>query len=113
MTRIAVLRERSGGEQRVAATPETVRKLIALGATVTVESGAGLTASIADEAYLAAGAGIAASDVAAGADIILAVQGPDPAVLAGAAADSLLLGILDPTGAAGRVSAYAGTGISA
>jgi len=113
MTRIAVLRERTGGERRVAATPETVRKLIALGATVAVESGAGLAASIADEAYAAAGAGIAAADVAAGADIILAVQGPDPAVLAGAAAGSLLLGILDPTGAVDRLSAYASAGVSA
>jgi H+-translocating NAD(P) transhydrogenase subunit alpha len=113
MTRIAVLRESTGGERRVAATPETVRKLIALGATVTVESGAGLAASIADEAYIAAGASIAAAGAASGAEIILAVQGPDPATLAGAAADSLLLGILDPTGAPDRVSAYASAGLSA
>ncbi len=63
MTRIAVLRERADGERRVAATPETVRKLIALGATVTVESGAGLAASIADEAYVAVGAASRESQV--------------------------------------------------
>jgi H+-translocating NAD(P) transhydrogenase subunit alpha len=54
--RIAVLRERAQGERRVAATPETVRKLIALGAEVAVETGAGEGASIADADYAAAGA---------------------------------------------------------
>ena len=110
MTRIAVLREGAGGERRVAATPETVRKLVALGATVSVESGAGLAASISDEAYVAAGASIGG---VAGADIILAVQGPDAAALAGAAPDALLLGILDPVGAAARVATYASAGVSA
>jgi NAD(P) transhydrogenase subunit alpha len=113
MTRIAVLRERTDGERRVAATPETVRKLIALGATVTVESGAGLAASIADDAYAAVGASVAAESALAGANIILAVQGPDPAALVGAATDALLLGILDPTSAASLVVAYASAGVSA
>jgi H+-translocating NAD(P) transhydrogenase subunit alpha len=110
MTRIAVLREGTVGELRVAATPETVRKLVALGATVSVESGAGLAASLSDEAYVAAGASIGG---VAGAGIILAVQGPDAAALAGAAPDALLLGILDPVGAAARVATYAGAGVSA
>jgi H+-translocating NAD(P) transhydrogenase subunit alpha len=109
MTRIAVLRERAGGEHRVAATPETVRKLVALGATVSVESGAGFGASIADEAYVAAGAVIAGPE---GAGIILAVQGPDATALAGAAPGALLLGILDP-GASARVATYASAGVSA
>ncbi|MBX9885429.1 MAG: NAD(P)(+) transhydrogenase (Re/Si-specific) subunit alpha, partial [Novosphingobium sp.] len=52
-TTIAVLRERASGEHRVAATPETVKKFIGLGAVVRVESGAGSTASISDEAYVA------------------------------------------------------------
>ncbi|KTT93128.1 hypothetical protein NS355_17595, partial [Sphingomonas yabuuchiae] len=54
--RIAVLRETAPDEARVAATPETVRKLIALGATLAVERGAGLGAGIADGDYEQAGA---------------------------------------------------------
>ena len=54
--RIAVLKELAAGETRVAATPETVKKFIGLGAEVAVESGAGAEASIADADYSAAGA---------------------------------------------------------
>ena len=56
MTRIAVLKESAAGETRVAATAETVRKFIALGASVAVETGAGVAAAIADADYAAAGA---------------------------------------------------------
>ena len=56
--KIAVLREQIDGERRVAATPETVRKFIAFGATIAVEAGAGEAASIADAAYAEAGAAI-------------------------------------------------------
>ena len=68
----------------MAATPETVKKFIALGATVAIEPGAGESASIADSDYAAVGAEISASAVA-GAGIVLGVQGPDPAALAAAA----------------------------
>ena len=54
--RIAVLKERAAGESRVAATPETVKKFGALGATLAVEAGAGEGASISDAAYAEAGA---------------------------------------------------------
>lgn len=76
--KIAVLKERAPNEARVAASPETVKKLIALGADVTVESGAGVSASVTDDAFSAAGATIA-KDAAAtleGAEIILKVQRP-------------------------------------
>lgn len=78
--RLAVLRERRDAETRVAATPETVKKLIALGLTVAVEAGAGGNASIADADYAAAGAEIAASveTLLAGAGIVFAVQTPGP-----------------------------------
>ena len=56
--RIAVLKELAPGETRVAATPETVKKFIGLGAEVAVEAGAGLQASIADADYGAAGASV-------------------------------------------------------
>ena len=49
--RIAILKERAPGENRVAATPETVKKFTGLGATVAVETGAGVSASIPDDAY--------------------------------------------------------------
>jgi NAD(P) transhydrogenase subunit alpha len=65
---IAVLAERAMGESRVAATPETVRKLAGLGARLVVESGAGKGAGISDEDYHAAGAQIASADARPGAD---------------------------------------------
>lgn len=76
--RLAVLKERRAAETRVAATPETVKKLIALGLTVAVEAGAGGNASIADADYAAAGAEVAASveTLLAGAGIVFAVQAP-------------------------------------
>ena len=84
--RIAALKETANGESRVAVTPETVKKFIALGATVAVEQGAGIAAAIPDADYVAAGAEIgAAADVVKGANIVLGVQAPDPSALAGAA----------------------------
>jgi NAD(P) transhydrogenase subunit alpha len=82
--RLAVLKERRAAETRVAATPETVKKLIALGLTVAVETGAGASASLSDADFAAAGAEIA-PDVATllnGADIVFAVQTPGPEELA-------------------------------
>jgi len=56
--KLALLAEQAAGERRVAATPETVKKLIGLGAEVAVEAGAGTGASIDDAAYAAAGASV-------------------------------------------------------
>ena len=77
--RLAVLKERRAHETRVAATPETVRKLVALGLEVVVEAGAGLGASISDKEFEAAGASIAADPAAAlsNAGIVFAVQVPE------------------------------------
>jgi len=110
---IAVLRERAAGETRVAATPETVKKLTALGATVTVEAGAGLAASIADADYAAAGARIAESAAAQGADIVFGVQGPEIDVLAGANPGAWVVAGLDPFGRRDRVEGYAAAGLEA
>ncbi len=79
--RLAVLRERRVAEARVAATPETVKRLIVLGLTVAVETGAGATASIPDAEFAAAGAEIAADPAAAlaGAGVVFAVQAPEAA----------------------------------
>jgi NAD(P) transhydrogenase subunit alpha len=79
--RLAVLRERHAYETRVAATPDTVKKLVGLGLTVAVESGAGLASAISDANFQAAGAEIAADAATAlgGTGIVFAVRVPEPA----------------------------------
>jgi NAD(P) transhydrogenase subunit alpha len=112
--RIAVLKERAAGESRVSATPETVKKFSALGATLAVEAGAGAAASISDEAYREAGAEVGPLEqVLAGADIVFGVQGPDPALLSGANSGAWLTAILDPFGQRERVDQYAAAGVEA
>ena len=117
--RIAVLKELAAGETRVAATPETVKKFIGLGAEVAVEAGAGEAASIANADYAAAGASVASrADVLKGANIILGIQGPDPKSLSGFADGAWLAAGLNPFGAGenggrARVDAYAKLGIEA
>jgi NAD(P) transhydrogenase subunit alpha len=112
MARIAVLRELSPSERRVAATPETVKKLIALGASVAVEEGSGAGANFTDESYCAAGAVIcAAGQAQVGADVILTVQGAAVGQLQGVPAGARLLGILDPLSGRARVAQYAALGI--
>jgi NAD(P) transhydrogenase subunit alpha len=117
--RIAVLKEQAAGERRVAATPETVKKFIGLGAELAVESGAGDTAAIADADYAAAGATVGTrAATLKGADIILGVQGPDPASIGGAAPGAWLVAGLNPFGAGenggrARVDAYAAAGVEA
>jgi NAD(P) transhydrogenase subunit alpha len=112
--KIAVLTETADGERRVAATPETARKFIALGATVAVEAGAGLPASIADADYEAAGAIVGArSEVLSGADAVLGVQGPDANALQGLNPNALIVAALDPFRQRERVDAYAAAGLEA
>ena len=117
--RIAVLKELAAGETRVAATPETVKKFIGLGAQVAVESGAGEQASVSDADYSAAGASVGSrADTLKGANIILAIQGPDPKGLTGFADGAWLAAGLNPFGAGedggrARVDAYANLGLEA
>ena len=112
--KIAVLKEVAPGERRVAATPETVKKFIALGAELTVEAGAGTTASIADAAYAEAGATIGdRAATVAGADLLLGVQGPDPETVAGANPGAWLVASLNPFAERARVDAYANAGLEA
>lgn len=109
--KIAVLRETAALERRVAATPETVKKLKALGADVAVETGAGHQANIPDAAFQDAGAIVGARDaVLAGAGLILAVQGPDPV---GLPAGAVLAASLNPYQSAERLNAYAAAGVEA
>jgi NAD(P) transhydrogenase subunit alpha len=112
--RIAVLKELAPGETRVAATPETVKKFIGLGADVAVEAGAGESASIADADYSAAGASVGSrADVLKGANILLGIQGPDPQTLSGFADGAWLAAGLNPFGERDRVDAYAKLGLEA
>jgi NAD(P) transhydrogenase subunit alpha len=98
--RIAVLAETDKAEPRVAATPETVKKFISLGAEVAVQSGAGAGAGVPDEDYAAAGATIArdSASTLAGADILLRVRRPAAAELAGAKQNLAVISIMDPFG---------------
>jgi NAD(P) transhydrogenase subunit alpha len=113
--KIAVARERAEGETRVAATPETVAKLITLGATVSIETGAGALARIPDEDYAKAGAAIAptADEAIRGADIVLSVRRPVAASVASAAKGALVIGTLDPYGNEKEIAALASAGVTA
>ncbi|MEP6784612.1 MAG: NAD(P) transhydrogenase subunit alpha [Sphingomonadales bacterium] len=112
--KIGVLKETAEGERRVAASAETVKKFIALGATVAVEKGAGVTAAVDDAAFEAAGATVGTRAVTIkDADILLGVQGPTAASLKGVKAGAWLAAGLNPFGERKRVDDYAALGIEA
>ncbi|WP_275576185.1 hypothetical protein [Aquitalea magnusonii] len=113
---IAIPAERLAGEKRVAATPETVKKLIAMGHSVVVEQGAGQFAAAPDAAYAELGASIAANRAEAlgQADIVLTVRPLDEAGIAELKTGAVLIGQLAPYQnssfpalAAKKVSAFA------
>ena len=112
--KFGVLKETAAIETRVAATPETVKKLIGLGGTVAVESGAGAHARISDADYAAAGATVGSrADVIADADMLLGVQGPAVADLKGAKPGVILAAILSPFNDRAKIEDYAKAGIIA
>jgi len=94
--RIGVPLETRPGETRVAATPETVKKLIGQGHTVIIQKDAGLHASQPDSAYEAVGATIGSAADAFGAELVLKVRAPEVSELKQIKAGSVLLGMLDP-----------------
>lgn len=111
--RIGIPAETHAGETRVAATPETVKKMLAAGHQVLVQRGAGDGASIPDAEFQAAGATLAnAAELYAQAGIVLKVRAPSQAELAQMKADTALIGLLSPHQAE-LVAAYAKQGISA
>lgn len=112
---IAVTRERREGETRCAVTPETVKKLIALGATVTVEAGTGLGSSIPDDEYAAAGATVARDTKAAltGADVLLKVRGPTAQEISALKPGAVVAAMLDAYREKDTVQALAGAGATA
>jgi NAD(P) transhydrogenase subunit alpha len=109
---IGIPRETRAGETRVAATPETVKKLAASGKhPLVVEAGAGAMSSIPDGEFQAAGARIGSADETLGADIVLKVRGPTDRELPKLKHGAMLVGLLNPFDAA-AVQSYAGTGVS-
>jgi len=114
VVKIAVLRETAPGELRVSATPETVKKFTALGAQMAVEAGAGAAASYGDAGYADAGATVGdRASTLAGADIVLGIQGPDPATLGGVKPGAWVVAGLNPFVERARVDAYAAAGLEA
>ena len=112
---IAIPAETDPAETRVAATPETVKKLIGLGAEIRVETDAGRNSGIPDADYVAAGATIAPSarQTVAGADIVLKVRRPNAEEIALVKRGTLVIAIMDPYGQDAALQAMAGAGISA
>ena len=113
--KIAVLKETRPGETRVAASPDSVKKFVAMGASVAVETGAGDGARFSDQAFRDAGAEIAKSgvDAANAADLVLKVQRPTRAELSYFAKGVKLAAIMSPHAEPDLLGAYAGAGVDA
>jgi NAD(P) transhydrogenase subunit alpha len=111
---IAIVAETDANEPRVAATPDTVKRLVALGNTVAIERGAGKGAGIPDGEFEAAGARLAsAKDALGAADIVLKVRRPAKSELAAYKAGALLIGMLDPYGNEAEIAGLAAAGLTA
>ena len=113
--KVAVPAEVDPAEPRVAATPETVRKIRALGAEVAVESGAGAKSGVPDGDYTAAGATVAgsAAEAVRDADVILKVRRPSASELSGYKQGALVIAIMDPFGHDAELGAMAQAGVTA
>jgi len=110
--KVAVATETDAGEPRVAAVPETVKKIIGLGAEVAIEPGAGVRSGILDADYAAAGATIA-RDALSGADIVLKVRRPNSVELTHVKKGAIVVAIMDPYGNDAALRAMADAGIVA
>ena len=110
--KVAVIAESDADEPRVAATPETVKKMVALGATVAVQEGAGVKSGVLDADYGAAGAAVAA-DPLNDADIVLQVRRPEGPELSPLKKGAIVIGMMDPYGHENAVRAMAEAGIIA
>ena len=98
---IGIPLETVAGETRVAATPETVKKLVGQGHTLLVQHGAGLRAGITDAQFEAAGASLTDAAAALGSEMVLKVRSPQPEELAQMRSGAVLIGMLDPFDAEG------------
>ena len=116
MPRLLIPIESAAGETRVAASPETLKKFIALGCSVAVERGAGLSSGFLDETYASVGADLVAPGEAQAwgqADILLCVQSPSPASLGRLRRGALVVGMLSPYGNQELSQTLSGCGLSA
>jgi H+-translocating NAD(P) transhydrogenase subunit alpha len=112
MITIAVTRE-AADEPRVAVSPETVKKLSALGAQVRVEAGAGMRSRFSDEAYKAAGAEVVAhADALSGADVLLKVRRPSNDEIKALKPGAIVAAMIDPFGDRSALDTMAATGAS-
>src|SRR6185369_4918430 len=112
MMKIAVAAESDPAEPRVAATPETVKKMIGLGAEVAVQPGAGTGSGIPDDEFKAAGATLSAN-APKDADIVLKVKRPTDAEIGGYKKGALVIAIMDPYGNDAALAALAKAGLIA
>src|SRR5271168_3056630 len=110
---IGVVAETHPREARVAASPETVKKYIALGAEVAVQRGAGIAAGITDADYQSAGARLVEADEAFGADIVLKVRRPSELEIARMKSGAIVVATMDPYGHLPEIGAMARAGVSA
>ena len=113
--KVAILKERDEGESRVAASPESVKKLMGIGLNVVVEPGAGARAHFSDDQYRSAGADVAAhaDGALAEADVLLTVGRPSRESVSRLRRGALLIGTLAPYGDRGDIDHYAECGIDA
>ena len=111
--KLFVPKERDAEESRVAASPDTIKRLTGLGAEVTVESGAGAASRITDEAFAAAGATIGKAEDAGAAEVILKVRRPGAEELSSYAKGAVVIAMMDPYGRDDDVRAMAEAGILA
>jgi H+-translocating NAD(P) transhydrogenase subunit alpha len=110
---IGVPAESDPAETRVAASPETVKKFIALGAEVAIERNAGVKAGIIDAEYQAAGAGIVDADQALASDVVLKVRRPNALELGMVKPGALVVAAMDPYGHDEAIESMAKAGVSA
>jgi len=110
---IGIPKERRAGELRVAASPDTAKRLVGQGHTVVVERGAGAGAAYTDDAYAASGAQLGDAAAAFGAEIVLKVQRPTAEELKAMKSGAVLVAMLAPLQHKDEVQAYAKAGVSA
>jgi len=112
--KLVVIRETRDAEKRVAASPDTVKKLVGLGFTVAIEKGAGVAASVLDKDFEEAGATITEGLEAAldGADVILSVQGLEAEQTSFVKSGAIQLAVLNPFKDGERLAAYAKAGLT-
>ncbi|TIO92851.1 MAG: NAD(P)(+) transhydrogenase (Re/Si-specific) subunit alpha, partial [Mesorhizobium sp.] len=110
---VFIPRELDANEPRVAASPETVKRLAGLGFEVIVEKGAGLGSRITDQEFAAAGGTIGTAGDAKNADVVLKVRRPTDAELKGYKSGAAVIAIMDPYGNDAALAAMASAGIIA